>query len=246
MSDKEQFSDLDPLRVDWPATGRIGEVCPYLGLIDDPNTHALFVTDEHRCYANGKQSIVAHQQAELCMTAFHVSCPIAQAAQSAPASSPSGTSSSGARGRNRRVATIATVVVAVLLVGLGAVFAWRSWSNEDASGAAALVSETPTVELSAAVAQPPEAPAIVLHTATTTPTPEPTATVTSTPTLEPSPTVTPEPTATPVLRHVVAPGETLTGIATQYGLTADQLAAANGISANSVLYAGDSLSVPPR
>lgn len=46
--------------------------------------------------------------------------------------------------------------------------------------------------------------------------------------------------------HVVSPGETLTSVATQDGLTVAALAAANGISPNAQLIAGSVLQIPPR
>jgi N-acetylmuramoyl-L-alanine amidase len=46
--------------------------------------------------------------------------------------------------------------------------------------------------------------------------------------------------------HVVAPGESLTSIAAQDGLSVDQLAAANGLSPYAELIAGANLAIPPR
>ncbi len=44
--------------------------------------------------------------------------------------------------------------------------------------------------------------------------------------------------------HVVRPGETLWGIARQYGLTVEQIAAANGITNPSRIFAGQVLTIP--
>jgi N-acetylmuramoyl-L-alanine amidase len=46
--------------------------------------------------------------------------------------------------------------------------------------------------------------------------------------------------------HVVAPGESLSSIAAQDGLTVDQLAAANGISPDAQLPAGSTVQIPPQ
>jgi LysM repeat protein len=46
--------------------------------------------------------------------------------------------------------------------------------------------------------------------------------------------------------HVVAPGESLTSIAASDGITVDQLAAANGLSATMPLLAGICLTIPPQ
>ena len=72
-------------------------------------------------------------------------------------------------------------------------------------------------------------------------------TVTSTLTL--SPTVTPVPVVTPVVTslnrtHTVAAGENLFRIALRYGLTTNELAAANGIANSNSVYVGQVLRIP--
>jgi N-acetylmuramoyl-L-alanine amidase len=52
--------------------------------------------------------------------------------------------------------------------------------------------------------------------------------------------------ASALFAHVVAPGETLTSIAATDGLTVDQLAAANGISAAAWVNAGSIILIPPQ
>jgi len=44
--------------------------------------------------------------------------------------------------------------------------------------------------------------------------------------------------------HTIASGETLSGIASRYGVSQDDLAAANGLTVDSIIYAGQSLDVP--
>jgi LysM repeat protein len=61
----------------------------------------------------------------------------------------------------------------------------------------------------------------------------PTATATSTPT----------PTATPQV-HVVVKGETLSGIAAQYGVTVAAIQDANGITDTSLIFVGERLVIP--
>ncbi len=46
--------------------------------------------------------------------------------------------------------------------------------------------------------------------------------------------------------HLVAPGETLSGIAAANGLSPSQLAGANGLAANAFVIAGRSLTIPPQ
>jgi LysM repeat protein len=65
-----------------------------------------------------------------------------------------------------------------------------------------------------------------------------TATITPVP---PTSTPTPQPTT-----HVVATGENLYRIALRYGLTTDQLAAANGIANSNTIYVGQVLRIPAR
>ena len=53
-------------------------------------------------------------------------------------------------------------------------------------------------------------------------------------------------TASAAFEHVVAPGESLSAVASVDGLSVEQLAAANGICADSQLAAGSTLAVPPQ
>jgi LysM repeat protein len=88
-----------------------------------------------------------------------------------------------------------------------------------------------------------------------TPTPEPTATLsvavvvaTLPPTSTPAP-YTPEPTATPTvtptpITHVIQSGESLLGIATQYGISVAALQDANGILDPRFLQIGEQLIIP--
>ena len=46
--------------------------------------------------------------------------------------------------------------------------------------------------------------------------------------------------------HVVAPGESLSSIAAQDGLTVDQLAAANGLSPDAQLIVGSTVQIPHK
>jgi len=68
---------------------------------------------------------------------------------------------------------------------------------------------------------------------------------TGTPTTTPEPTITPTaaPPATSYVRHQVITGETLLSIASQYGVSVDDIQAANNIS-NELIRAGDVLIIP--
>lgn len=61
--------------------------------------------------------------------------------------------------------------------------------------------------------------------------------------IPPTPTFTPSPTPTPVI-HVVASGDTLLGIALDYGVTVDALVRANVLDASAFLRIGQTLIIP--
>lgn len=71
-----------------------------------------------------------------------------------------------------------------------------------------------------------------------TDTPEPTATPT------PRPTATSLPPVQTQTTHIVQSGETLVGIATQYGVTVQQLESLNSLSNNALIRPGDPIKVP--
>jgi len=60
------------------------------------------------------------------------------------------------------------------------------------------------------------------------------------------PTPSPEPTVTPPAAHTVRPGDTLLGLALEYGVPMAAIQLQNGMGASTVLRAGDVLSIPPR
>lgn len=76
--------------------------------------------------------------------------------------------------------------------------------------------------------------------ATPTPTIAPASFLTPIP---PTPTFTPSPSPTPVVHYVVS-GNTLLGIALEYGVTVDALLQANGLSINEYLRIGQALIIP--
>jgi len=79
--------------------------------------------------------------------------------------------------------------------------------------------------------------------ATPTPTPSPTVAPPATPTATGEPTIVPIATPTP-RQHVVQAGDTLLGIAQQYGVDYRALLAANDIKDPDILYVGQVLTVP--
>ncbi|MEW5956419.1 MAG: LysM peptidoglycan-binding domain-containing protein, partial [Chloroflexota bacterium] len=90
-----------------------------------------------------------------------------------------------------------------------------------------------------------EAAVLAAQIPTATATPTPTITPTRGPTNTPPPTATPTPTAIPTPRtHIVQGGENPSYIAALYGLTVDELIAANNIDDVRSLRVGQELVVP--
>ncbi len=87
---------------------------------------------------------------------------------------------------------------------------------------------------------PTSTPTPVVNNLITTPTIAPDSFLTPIP---PTPTFTPSPTPTPVI-HIIERGDTLFGVALDYGVTLDALLYANGISANDILRIGQALIIP--
>jgi LysM repeat protein len=75
------------------------------------------------------------------------------------------------------------------------------------------------------------------------PTPSPTPLVTAPPTAPPTPSPTPEPTT---VTHTIQPGDTLFGISVQYGVTVEQILAANPQVTNpNLIQVGQVIVIPP-
>lgn len=102
---------------------------------------------------------------------------------------------------------------------------------------------TPTVTATAT----PTASPTPTATPTKTPKPKPTKTPTATPTGTGTPTATPTktPQATPTPQvYTVQPGDSLSSIAAAFGITTEELAAANGLAVTDVLFVGQQLTIP--
>lgn len=207
-----------------PQTAAAPEVCPYLGLLDDPQSRFAFAAEGHRCFASGRPCEIdlGHQDA-FCLSDRYADCdrypPLAADRQGTAAPTRAGTG----RTRRRPAVSVALILAeGALLVAIGFGAIGRRPSTNGTPGTVASFSAA----------------------ATTAVTPAPTLAPTPAPTfqsLAPSPTAAP----TPIV-HVVQPGETLSSIAERYGVTVQALQTANGIVNPSHITGGQRLVIPPR
>jgi LysM repeat protein len=242
------------------------EVCPFLGLPDDPRTRFTFADPAHRCHVGAKPTPIdlGHQGA-YCLTAGYPACERfrsprkAERPASGPAPSSGATIAAGAAGG------------AVVPVAIAAADATVSQDGGTSRGKSRALRRTATLDLVAVLALVMLIGAVVVgafggfkvgggaHGVVASPssaaTPAPTA-VTSAPTATPTavsrstsaPTATPAPTGTPrsvSVIHVVVRGETLSSIAAHFGVTAKAIQDANKIVDPSVILVGDRLVIPP-
>ncbi|MBI3977251.1 MAG: LysM peptidoglycan-binding domain-containing protein [Chloroflexi bacterium] len=110
-------------------------------------------------------------------------------------------------------------------------------------GSSAVATPAPTRLAAPATLTPASTPtATPRPSPTSTPTPTPTATASPSPTATPPPpTPTPRPKAIP---YVVRPGDSLRSIADRFGLSAETLAAYNGITDPDLIRVGQTIQIP--
>ena len=130
-------------------------------------------------------------------------------------------------------------IVALIIIFVANVF---FASDSQPAGAAVTLSGATTPTLSPTLPATAATPVAVTTPVVAVATPTPIAPLV--PTAAPPPPPTPTPTVAPIGSYVVADGDTLYGIALQYGLTTDELAAFNGISDPSLLSIGQELAIP--
>jgi hypothetical protein len=214
------------------------KICPYLGLIQDSKTPAIFPTERNLCYhPRPARAVLNTHQQEYCLAAKHQDCPVFKDPAAAPNSEFLYTQS--LLGRKQGVFPFVLTFLVLLCAGLGV------WYYRDALFAAAMSARTPLSQPLAPApiatplqAQSPESAATTLASG-------PLATMLVTPTATPRPTDTsPPPTETasvtpppglgmPIGRnpalviHRVAPGESLNTIASLYGSSETAIRAVN-------------------
>ncbi len=248
------------------------EVCPYLGLPDDPRSRFTFAAAGHRCHAKAKPiPIDLGHQGAYCLTTGYPACerfPLPRAAARRGSDSPAAAAPT-APVATAPVATAPVAATAVATATMGPAAPDARPSRDGGAGwgrsralrrAAALLAVLGLVMLIGAigvgaiggspadggapggVASPSASPS-----PTATPVPTPTPAPVPTPAPAPTPAPTPTPTATPApspIVHVVARGETLSSIAELYGVTVQAIEDANEIDNPSLIIVGQKLVIP--
>jgi uncharacterized protein YraI len=169
--------------------------CPYLGIVDDPDTRYLFASPIGCCYRATPEALVRlEQQQAFCLTEAYVDCPVFKQAQAGPLPEELGVYPKKQRFlAGNRVVGWGVVALLLLTTAVFLIFFRPNNSATTGNAAPALVAiqtETPT-----ATATP---------SATSTATPQPS------PTTPPSPTTTPTETATATATAVASPTATAT------------------------------------
>lgn len=193
------------------------EVCPYLGLFDDPRSRFTFATPGHRCHAKANPApIEPEYQRRFCLSTRYPACERFLSAKPAVSQGSAPVLVSRLRLTAALLTALAILLTAVLVaIRTGAI------GGSPADGGAPGGVASPS-----AAATPALTPAASLS-----------------PTVSPAPTDTPAPT--PII-HVVAPGETLSSIAVLYGVTVQAIQDANKIDDPSLIKAGQKLIIPAK
>lgn len=234
------------------SSGNIGaaRLCPHLGLIGDPSTACLFVSDSHRCFRlETSEPVTEGEQAEYCISANYSGCPRFQGRDTGVGDLPRRRGSTGHGLLERK----STLLAAGMFLGLAIVGLVIVWGVLSGTNQAAGQSDTgSTGSTSAPVRQ---GSGVLPATAGGgTPTAAPTLPSQSTvsPVVVPtSPTGTPTAARTPATPgaqkiYVVSPGETLWSVALKHGISVEELMAANGLTNRSYVQAGQRLVIPGR
>lgn len=203
------------------------KICPYLGLLQDPKTPAIFPSERNCCYRAGSARPVleTHQQA-YCLAEAHPTCPVFLDPESAPDDEASYTQSLSATSKSILPYAFA------LLVLLGVVLAaWLYRDNFIQPASPPPVAALPQATSQEYATATPESGPLATLLVTPTPSPRPTDT-------PPAPTetasVTPPPglgvpigSSPALVIHRVASGESLTTISKLYGTTETAIRAVN-------------------
>lgn len=206
--------------------------CPLLGTRVDRNTHFTYPSRENQCNAHNRVSpLTLEEQETLCLCAAYPTCRFYLAHQSRELAthkaeeSLSRVSTPDPPYRPSLLTAVGVAIAGIILCGVLLVL-----SGLPQSLATAIIpSATPTVTR--------------VPTRTMTPTPVPPTDTPRPPTPTSTATATIPPTPTPVF-YVVQPGDTLGAIAALYGVTAQAIMDANGITDPRIVRAGSRLIIP--
>jgi nucleoid-associated protein YgaU len=218
----------------------VERICPYLALLEDGRTVADGFDAEHRCLAVSPPATLERaRQVQLCLTEAHVRCERFVSARTAWLAASSGlprvapdvdfgttrmvleqepawrslaATPRERLGRGTLLVGAAVAAVAAVLV-LGSVF--RLF------GGAPGPSPSPT----------PSASPSAVPSPSSSPTASPVRSASAAPTATQAPTATPAPTQR---TYVVKQGDTLNGIAQQFGTTVQAIKAANGLTSDTI------------
>lgn len=214
------------------------KICPYLGLIQDSKTPAIFPTERNLCYhPKPARAVLNTHQQEYCLAAKHQDCPVFN--NPAAASNSEFLYTQSISGRKQRIFPFVLAFLVLLCAALGV------WYYRDALFTAVMSARPPLSQplAPAPIATPLQADSP--ESAATTLASGPLATMLVTPTATPRPTDTsPPPTLTAsvtpppglgapigsdpaLVIHRVAPGESLTTISVLYETNETAIRAVN-------------------
>jgi LysM repeat protein len=206
--------------------------CVWLGSQKDASTHFAYPIAENQCCApNGPRLLELAHQTRWCLTDDHSACSFFVSPDSLPANDLAEWTSTDTSGRRIRLGWITAggVVLVLLIIAVLVSIFGQNQTHGDGIGSAnlvtAAVTSTPTVRRT----QP--TPTIESATRSPTATETPLATSTASPT---------------PLTYTVQPGDTLSKIATRFGISVTAIAEANNIKDPTRIKTGAVLIIPPK
>lgn len=204
--------------------GAADQVCPYLGLLDDPATHYAFPSSAQRCHAGRRPAEMDQaKQARDCLTARHIACP-----RYHPPSFVSSARRSSSPVRRLSGLTL-FVVLLVAAIAIGLLLGTRL--------AAEIGGRPPGSALPGAGGPSPSGTVVPAAA------PAPSDVIPPTRAATPGPSANPTPSQD-LVTHLVKRGETLSSIAPLYGLSIEALLEANEITDRDLILTGQRLVIP--
>lgn len=205
--------------------------CPYIGLVDDPNTALGFPSRGNLCYrAQPHSTIKGSHQVRFCLTGQHTNCPVFNAARPVPMPA----SLAGSRIvpiEPARRPTLFMLVIPILIAGAAAIiFTWNVFGDRF-RGQLEIIPHTG--------ANVQGLPGWALIPDQEAPLPPP---PTSTPTEEPAVIDCPPPPGW--VKYTVAPTDSLFRLSVIYGLNVDTLKEVNCLGESTVILPGQEIFVP--